>query len=807
MPSLKSLLGRGTVLIFDGGFGTLLQGRGLKPGQSPELFGLHNPDVIRSVHREYLQAGVDFLTTNTFGGSAPKLADQAEVVAFNRTMASLAREIAQDKACVAGSVGPTGLMPEPMGETTLRELVAYFTAQISGLVQGGVDLILAETHYDLAEARAVVLAAREVCDLPVGVSMTFDEGGSLTGTAPLVFVDTMQNLGVELVATNCSAGPEQLLSVVRAMQDRLATPLLVQPNAGLPELENGRTVFSLGPREFAERTAAFVDLGARCLGGCCGTTPEHIRQLRGAVQQREPRALPARENLPLVLTSRSVSLPLGWPHPLAVIGERINPTGKKQLSRELEQGLLAEALRLAREQVAAGAPVLDVNVGAAMVDEERQLPRLVRELIRRIDCPLSLDSNNVAALQAALEVCPGSSLINSISGEPGRLEELGPLCKRHGAPFILLPLEGSKLPVTAADRLKIIESLLRQVEELGIPRSLVMVDALALTVSSKPEAALACLETIRVCREQWGLPTVLGLSNISFGLPARNLLNTTFLVMAAAAGLSACIANPNTARLGEVLASTEVLLGRDPQARRFIENFSDWSEDPSRTARPTVRSKLPDSTASPLQQAVVLGEQETVLELIEKDLAGGREPFELINEELIPGIVTVGDKYERREFFLPQLLLAAETVQAGFARLRPLLQASGDERDGVKVVMATVQGDIHDIGKNIVSLMLRNHGFEVIDLGKDVPAEVIVDRAEAEQAGLIGLSALMTTTMVRMQETVDLVKERGLAAKVMVGGAVVTEAFASSIGAHGHAGDAVAAVRLARHLLKDNLTR
>ena len=804
MTRFRKALEGGAVLIFDGAMGTLLQSRGLAPGQSPEHFGLERPQAVAAAHRDYLQAGADVITTNTFGGTAFKLGRDVRVQAFNARMAEVARKEAGDHRFVVGSVGPTGQMVRPLGNVEFTELVLAFREQIRGLAEGGVDCILAETHFDVSEAKAVVLAARDVCEVPVGVSMTFEGGVSLTGTTPRCFVDTMQNLEVDLVATNCSAGPEQLEAVVQDMLPRLRTPLLVEPNAGLPELVDGETVFTLDPESFARQMQRFTALGAQCVGGCCGTGPAHITALQQACGGAATSPLrPASHKVPpVVITSRFTSVALGSDYPLALIGERINPTGKKDLTAELQAGELSRACSLGAEQVASGATVLDINVGAALVDEHQLIPELALELSRRQQVPLCLDSADPEAIEKGLQTAPGSPLVNSISGEAGKMERLAPVCKRYGAPFILLPLEGGELPVTAAKREAILQRLLDQARELGVPRHLIVVDALALTVSSKPLAAQACLSTIRTCQQRWGIPTVLGLSNISFGLPARELLNSTFLSMAAAAGLSACIANPSSERLQESLAAAEVLLGRDPQAMGFIQGFADWHPgEPGRQrgAKSAVQESDPQHTA--LQSAVIQGDSEAVLREVAAALDQGQQPFAIVNNELIPGIMVVGEKYEKKEYFLPQLLLSAEAMQAGFERLRPLLEAQAGQETPKKVILATVEGDIHDIGKNIVGLLLRNHGFEVIDLGKDVPAQAIVEAAKAHQAQVIGLSALMTTTMVKMQETVDLLRQGGERIKVLVGGAVVTPEYAERIGAHGYAADAVGAVKTAQDLV------
>jgi len=792
----------------------MLQSRGLPPGVSPELFCLARPDVLVGIHADYLRAGADVLTTNTFGGCIYKLGTgpgAPDVVEFNRAMARAAREAVAAsgrEAFVAGSVGPSGHFMRPLGDLDPAELVAAFRAQIRGLVQGGVDLILAETQFDLAEARAIVLAVRAECDLPVGVSMTFENGVSLTGTRPEVFVQSMLNMGVDLVGTNCSAGPEQMVEVADELLAISEVPVLVEPNAGLPELVDGKTVFRLGPDDFARHTARFAAAGARLLGGCCGTTPDHIAALRGALDALSGGLVPdPTRRGGIVLTTRAQAVHIGAGSPIRIIGERINPTGKKQLIAELQAGEFAQALRFADEQVEAGAPVLDVNVGAPMVDEAVLLPALVERLVARHALPLSLDSSNADAIAGALPFHPGSPLVNSISGEPGRMEHLGPLCRDHGAPFILLPLKGRKLPVTAAERIAILEELLQQADGLRIPRRLVMVDVLALAVSSKAEAARHCLDTIRWCAAQ-GLPTTIGLSNLSFGLPARELLNSTFLAMAAGAGLSSCIAHPGNARIREAVAASGVLLGLDANAEAFIEGYSGWTPGNGEAGAVQTGGAGGASGASgvkakaaTLEEAVIRGDREGALALVDRALSEGADPFSLVQDKLIPGITEVGRRYERREYFLPQLIRSAETMQHAFRKLQPLLEAQRGQATRPVIVMATVEGDIHDIGKNIVTLMLGNHGFDVVDLGKDVKAADIVEAAERHGAGVIGLSALMTTTMVRMEDTVRLVRERGLSVKVMVGGAVVTPAFAEAIGADGYSADAVEAVRVARDLL------
>ena len=817
MSNLKKVLLSGRHICFDGGMGTMLQARGLPAGVSPEVFCLERPDVLCGIHEEYLLAGADVITTNTFGGTQFKLPAGLEAEAFNREMALSARA-AIDAArsggltarplFAAGSMGPTGPFLRPLGPLSFAELVVAFRAQARGLIEGGVDLILAETHFDLGELRALVVAVREECDLPLGVSMTFEGEQTLTGTSPETFRETMLNMGVDFIATNCSSGPDQMRAIARRLAAGCPVPVLAEPNAGLPELENGRTVFRLDPETFAEITITFAADGVRMLGGCCGTTPAHIAALRKAMHSLPPPApLPA-EKTGIVLTSRAEMVHLGEGSPIRFIGERINPTGKKQLTAELQAGEFDLAFKFAEEQIVAGARILDVNVGAPMVDEAVMLPDLIDRLIARHSVPLALDSSNMNAVEAGLAAYPASCLVNSISGEAGRMERLGPLCRKFGAPFILLPLRGGDLPVTAAARIRIINELLTEAESLGIPRRLIIVDVLALAASSGSGAARAALETIRYCTEELHLPTTIGLSNISFGLPARELLNAGFLAMAAGAGLSSCIAHPGNERMRDTLAALNALLEYDQHAEYFTTHYAKWAPaalgNTSATAHNDgvpISADASGAGRGVLEDAIIKGRKEDILALVDAALAAGAEPFALVNDRLIPAITEVGRKYECKEYFLPQLLRSAETMQTAFSRLRPLLEDARGEEQRPVVIMATVEGDIHDIGKNIVSLMLGNHGFEVVDIGKDKTAETIVSAAEAHGAAIIGLSALMTTTMVRMEDTVRLVKERNLPVKVIVGGAVVNATFAEAIGADGYSGDAVDCVRLVRDLL------
>ncbi len=804
---IRSALAQKKRLLIDGATGTMLQAHGMPAGVNPALFCLERPDIPRAVHEAYARAGANILLTPTFGGSVYKLPDTLRAFDFNKAMAENARAAVKGIASavkqplfVAGDIGPVGHFVEPLGDIKPEALLAALREQVAGLVAGGVDAIFIETQFDLAETRIAVAAVRMETDLPIFASMTFEGGRSLTGSTPAIFAATMANMGVDAIGVNCGLGPEQMLTIVEELVAYSPGAVYAEPNAGLPELINGETVYRLAPRPFAEKTAQLAHKGALVLGGCCGTTPEHIAALA-----EELKGVP--ENISLkpihpegivFLTSRSSLVCMGQGMPVTLIGERINPTGKKALSAEFQAGSFDLALKYAQEQVETGTQVLDVNVGASHVKEEDFLPRMVSHLVASVQTPLCLDSSNADALLAALPWHPGSALLNSISGEEGRLEKLAPACKLWGSPFVLLPLKGHDLPATAKERIAIIEVLLEKLTQYNIPRRLIMVDVLALTAASDSRAPSACLETLAWCKKE-GLATTIGLSNISFGLPARDLVNAGFLSMAAGAGLSSCIGNPSNTRLREALDAANLLLGFDEGAGHFIASYAEWKVgSQAQAGGPAAQLAKAPLT---LESAIIQGARESVVALVQAALEAGENPFALVQERLIPAITEVGGKYERKEYFLPQLLRSAETMQTAFAYLRPLLEKEGQGEQKPVILLATVEGDIHDIGKNIVGLLLGNHGYTVVDLGKDIKAQTIVDEAVACHAAIIGLSALMTTTMPRMEDVVQLVKQRGLPIKVIVGGAVVTQEYATSIGADGYSTDAVDAVRLARRLL------
>lgn len=799
--NFRKALASDRLLFLDGGMGTMLQAAGMPPGSPPELFCLENAGILMKIQGDYVSAGADILTTCTFGANRFKLPADQNVYKVNKELAQLAREAIKRRhpereVFVAGDIGPSGHFARPLGDVEPEALIAAFAEQARGLLAGDVDLFFIETQFDLAEARAAVIACREVSDLPIMVSMTFEDGVSLTGSTPEIFTESMLNMGVDVIGTNCSLGPREMAATVKQIVACGAPHVLAEPNAGLPELRDGQTIFPLEADAFAELTSEFVSLGVQILGGCCGTGPEHIRELRKRAEKIKRPEITIKQASGIILSSRSSLVRIGPGNPLVLIGERINPTGKKALTEELQAGNFKLALQFADAQLESGASVLDVNVGAPLVDESRLLPELAALLTARTGAPLSLDSPNSHAIAKSLPWCPGSTLVNSINGEEERLEFLAPLCRRYGAPFILLPLQGASLPESAKERIQICEKILKRAEELAVPKRLILIDILALSVSSVKDAAKECIEMLHWCAQE-GFASTLGLSNISFGLPARALLNTVFLAMARGSGLNSCIANPSAPRVRECLDAINALEGHDQDALNFIAGYAQWKADcgSARLASSAVKSHN-------LYDVVLNGDRESLIEKLEAKLATGADPFNIVNEILIPAINEVGARFERREYFLPQLIRSAETVQLAFKRLRPLLEAKGGPEKRPVIVMATVEGDIHDIGKNIVSLLLGNHGFEVIDAGKDVPATEIVACAEKNGAEIIGLSALMTTTMTRMEDTIKLLREKNSPIKVMVGGAAVTQAFADAIGADAYCADAVSSVRAAKAFLE-----
>lgn len=704
----------------------------------------------------------------------------------------------------------TGEQLYPLGDLMFEDLVDVYKEQAKIIADAGADLFVVETMMSLQECRAAVLAIREVCDLPVMVSLTYNEDGrTLYGTDPVTAVVVMQSLGADAVGMNCSTGPEAMLEPIAKMAEYATIPLLAKPNAGMPELIDGQTVFNVEPEEFAEVGKKLVEEGAAIIGGCCGTTPEHIRALKEAVK-----GIPVKAPLQTkrrMLTSERKSVEITLDGRFMVIGERINPTGKKKLQAELKEGSLNLVRTMALEQEENGASILDINMGMNGIDEKEMMLRTIYEVTSTVDCPLCIDSSHVDIIEAALRIYPGRALINSISLEKEKFEKLLPIAKKYGAMFILLPLSDEGLPKDSAEKHGIIRTIMDEAVRIGMAKEDIIVDGLVATIGANPNAALECFETFSYCKNELELPTACGLSNISFGLPERTYVNTAFLTMAIANGLTMAIANPSQELLMNAAFASDMLLNKKESDIRYIERMNFLSEKYAGMERVMVQ-KTPagtsaaggetrkESTGSGVFQAVLKGNKEHVLEEVKKMLDGGAKPDEIINEHLIAAINEVGELFDKKKYFLPQLISSANTMKLAIEYLEPMLERSNTEAMAT-IVVATVEGDIHDIGKNLVVLMLKNYGYHVIDLGKDVPADVIVDTAMNEGAKVIGLSALMTTTMMRMKDVVELAKEKGCTAKIVIGGAAITESFSDEIGADGYSKDAAECVKLVERLL------
>jgi 5-methyltetrahydrofolate--homocysteine methyltransferase len=794
---------RTQIMILDGAFGTELQKRGMPAGVCPEQWVIDHPAVIVNLQKEYIVAGSNVIYTCTFGANRLKLSEFGlgdQVAALNRQIALLAREAAGADGLVAGDLSATGSFIKPLGDLPFETAVDIYKEQVRGLVAGGVDFLVIETMIDLQEARAALLAVKESCDLPVCVSLTFNEDRrTLTGSDPLAALLTLQSMGADAVGCNCSTGPEAMLPIIAAMKPYAQVPLLAKPNAGLPRLIAGRTEFDMQAPQFAAYARPLVAAGVNLLGGCCGTTPEYIRQVVAAVSGLTP--LPVDPRPFTAVTSLRQAVFLGPDHPVAIVGERINPTGKKQLQVELLEGKQLLVRRFAQEQLALGAVILDVNVGMPGIDERRTMVDLVETLAATVPAPLSIDSSTPEVIEAALRIYPGRALVNSISAETAKLAKLLPIVAKYGAVFIALPLNDAGIPHTAAERCAVITQIYEKAIQYGYTKEDMVVDGLVMTVSADQQAARETLKVIDWCSNEFGVNTTLGLSNVSFGLPERSLINSAFLTMAISKGLTMAIANPANELLMNLKAASEVLVAKDRHSRRFIARFSGNVPAPVKKTTQPVKRDIREEIGA----VIIDGDQEQIEILLNEGLTAGLPPGELVDHCLIPAINRVGELFEQKQYFLPQLIQSAETMKRAFEYLEPLLAeaaASSGVQRKAKVVLATVKGDIHDIGKNLVALMLKNQGFTVYDLGKDVGAETIIDKAKEVEADLIGLSALMTTTMVGMKDVIDLAKKEGLTAKVMIGGAVVNQSYAREIGADGYSEDAYRAVKLAQQLLK-----
>lgn len=824
-------------LYLDGATGSNLVRAGMPSGVCPEQWILDHREVLLSLQKSYVEAGTDILYAPTFTANRIKLSEyglENRLEELTKRLVALSREAAafaaDRKVYVAGDLTMTGRQLKPVGDMELETLIHIYKEQILALEKAGADLLAVETMMSLGEARAALLAAKEVSRLPVMVTLTFEEDGrTLYGTDAGTAAVVLESLGACAVGVNCSAGPGKMRRLVEEMTGAVRRiPIVAKPNAGLPYLDGqGRTCYDMDADTFAQEMEELTQAGATVLGGCCGTTPAFIKNLRERFGRQIKRRPPHRPEGVRVLASERKTLRFGLEDGFFVVGERINPTGKKQLQQQLREGSMDKVALLAEEQEKCGAQVLDINMGMSGIDEKAMMLRAIEEVSGVTTLPLSLDSSHVDVLEAALRRYPGRALINSISLEREKFEKLIPLAKKYGAMFILLPLSDRGLPESLEEKKEIIEKILDRAYACGLEKEDIVVDGLAAAVGADSRAGLNTLATIRYCKER-GLATVCGLSNISFGMPMRPFVNAAFLALAIREGLTMAIANPSQELMMCCAAATDLLLDKKGADLRYIacaqtadQNRQDREEAIAAAGKQAAQKETSsggESSAgtepalgSPLREELYLGvlkgNRNGAAALTKKALEAGEAPRELFNRALLPAINRVGELFEQGKYFLPQLIASAEAMKNAIQVIEPLLAKQSDRQDMPVVVIATVEGDIHDIGKNLVALMLKNYGFQVIDLGKDVPAQTIVDTAIERGAGIIALSALMTTTMQRMREVVELVRKRRLSVKVMIGGAVITRDYAEEIGADGYSRDAAEAVRLAKRLAEKEISK
>ena len=803
---IEEVFARRRFIMLDGAMGTQLQLRGLTTEQKPELAAFIMPDVLTAVHRDYARAGADILLANTFGANPRKLKGTGYTVQqVIEASIACARTAAQETgALVALDIGPIGELLAPAGTLPFEDACAQFAEMVRAGAAAGADLVFLETMTDLYELKAAILAAKENCDLPVFTSMSFEaRGRTFTGCTVESYGITAAGLGADAVGINCSLGPKEILPFAQRLCRVVPAgmPVFVKPNAGLPNLDGS---YDITPAEFAAEMAAYLPTGISMLGGCCGSEPESIRLLKELTQDKTPAA-----KTPIVRSRLCTPVRCVEVNGITVVGERINPTGKKRLQQALREGDSAYACAQAVAQAEAGAELLDVNAGLPDIDEPATLEMLVRELQSITDLPLQLDSSNKDALARALRIYNGKPIVNSVNGEQKVLDSILPLCKKYGAAVVGLALDEHGIPKTAEGRFEVAKRIVAATDAIGIPRGDVYIDCLTLTVSAEQSAAAETLKAITMCKKELGVRTVLGVSNISFGLPCRGYMNTTFLTLAMQAGLDLAIMNPSSEEMMAAVYAYNVLTNRDPQSTKYIERYAD--RVPASVALKQAAQTVPAASASASgESAELTGPYAPLMKAVEKGLKGDaaaqtkallaeKQPLEVVDEALIPALDIVGAKYEKGTLFLPQLLQAASAAQSAFEEIKNVIAQKGEgSASKGRIVLATVKGDVHDIGKNIVKVILENYGFEVIDLGRDVPVETVVNTVREKNVHLVGLSALMTTTLKSMEETIAALHEAGLDCKIMVGGAVLTPEYAEKIGADWYAKDAKQSADIAK---------
>lgn len=775
----------------------MLQDAGLPAGYCPELWNLENASAVTAIHKTYIEHGATIIETNTFGANRIKLAHYGlahQVSEINTAAVQAARAAIHDATKIAGSVGPTGKLLEPLGDLRFDDAVAVFEEQIQALTAAGVDMIIIETIIDLQEMRAALIAAKNISALPVICQLSFGaDGRTITGTDPETAAIVLSALGADIIGANCSLGPAQLLPIVESLARHATCPISVQPNAGMPELINGKTVFPMTPQEMAAWAPKLVAAGASFIGGCCGTTPAHIQAVRNALQGLHVTRTTRQRTSSVALTSRSRTVYIGQSQPTTIIGERINPTGRKALAAEIKAGNFFSVKKEALGQVAAGAAILDVNMGVPGIDPCIAMTTAFHELSMLVDVPLAIDTTDAAALECALKAYPGRALINSVSAESERLNTFLPLAKKYGAAILCLPLSDAGVPLLAEERLTCARKIITAAFAAGLTPNDIVLDALVLTTAADQYAAQETLKTLRLYRAHLGYPTTMGLSNVSFGLPSRPIINAAFCAMAIEAGLDAPILNPYDERMKDTLSAAAALRGDDPCGQRYSIAFA-----PANASSNLAETALPArNILDQIKESVLHGEKEGIVPLIQQAIADNIPAVTITEQGLTAAMTIIGKSFGEGRCFLPQVLLAAETMRAAFSTLRKALPADQSTHLG-KVVIATVKGDIHDLGKNIVAALLENNGFDVVDLGKDVDTDEIVAAVRQHKPDILGLCALMTTTMTKIDETILALKSAGLSPYTIVGGAVLTSDYAQAAGADSYAANGVDAVTIAK---------
>ena len=791
------------IVYLDGGMGTILQSKGLKPGELPERWNITNSEIIRQIHKDYYDAGSNIVSTNTFGANLLKFsADELdEIIKAAVENVKWARDNSASDAqrFVALDIGPSGKLLKPYGDLDFEDAVALFAETVKLGVKYGVDLIFIETMNDSYETKAALLAAKENCDLPVFVSNAYGEDGKLmTGASPEAMVALLEGMGADAIGANCSLGPAQLKGVIDRMLDCASVPVILKPNAGLPKSIDGKTVYDIAPDMFGEQVSELIAQGVRVAGGCCGTTPEYIKSLAVKSKNLTPKEI-ADKSITVVSSYTSAVLFDKTP---VLIGERINPTGKKRFKQALIDNDIDYILQEGISQQEKGVHILDVNVGIPDIDETKVLQKAVCELQTVTNLPLQIDTANPVAMEKALRRYNGKAMINSVNGKEESMCAIFPLVKKYGGVVVALTLDEDGIPATVEGRVKIAEKIIKTAAEYGISKKDIIFDTLAMTISADKDAACVTLKALNIIKNKLGCHTSLGVSNVSFGLPARDAVNSTFFASALENGLSAAIMNPYSADMMKVYHAYKALHGMDENCADYIEFMSNLTET---AVTQTVAKKAEEVDAkSALQRAVVKGLKDQAAEITKK-LLETEKPLDIVQNDIIPALDTVGKGFEKNTVYLPQLLMSAEAAKSSFECIKDNMSKNKTQMTAkCSFVIATVHGDIHDIGKNIVKLLLENYGFDVTDLGKDVPPQRIVDEVVKHHSPLVGLSALMTTTVPAMEETVKLLKQQAPWCKVVVGGAVLTQEYADSIGADKYAKDAMETVRYAEQINKND---